>query len=149
MVEPVEFLRFLICKNERCGQPMLLPDSSPLGRFLIPLGSHEDARFEVIVCPECDHVYDYKHTDVHRRQSQLKDRDHLERLIGELLNFDCAVESCETRVVIEKPNQAGREGKAIVADSKSWKLAGVHCKKGHQQNEIPAKCWAGIRPSDS
>jgi hypothetical protein len=143
-----DLIRFVVCRNEECNQPMLLPDSSLLEISLHPPLSHSDDYYEIFACPQCGHVFDYKVPFVHLRPCQPQDQDYLKRLISELLNFDCAEKTCGIRVIIQRPNRAGRSAKEIVAESKTWVLREVHCKNGHLSSEIPSHRWAGVRPSD-
>ena len=133
-------LPYLECKNKSgdSHHTIWLPRSSQLRRFPDRPEMSSNTYFEICACPICGHVYEYKSVDVHWRPLQTAGRDHTKELHVAALEFDCGVENCGTRVVIQKPTAEVLTSDQIVKESDAWVLERVRCGKGHPVQGLPS-----------
>ena len=134
---------YLDCKREGCGRPMPLPQSSRLGKYPSPHVLPMPGIREIFVNPLCGHVCDYTESDVRWSLVPHVAPDRPERPFSALVEWNCDVENCKTRVIVQRPTR-GRitPGELMNEAREKWEFCSAHCPKGHLLTQVPADAWA-------
>jgi hypothetical protein len=146
---------YLECKSEGCHHSMPLPQSSQLGKYPNLPGFPKGEIFEIFVNPECGHVCDYTELDVRWRPDPHVAPDRPERPISFLVEWNCDVENCDTRTIIQRPTRGTIKPGALMKEAREkWNFCLVHCPKGHLISHFPEHAsaggiWVSDRPAPS
>ncbi len=127
---------YMQCKNEGCGQPILLPSPNQLDKSPDQLDS-DNQYFEIYVCPACGHVYEYRRLNVRWAFPKTLGLDPPPNIYAAVLEFECGKETPYTRIVIRKPVLTTSDANKLVAESEAWILHDIHCPRGHLVEKLP------------
>jgi hypothetical protein len=141
---------YLVCpaeddKSVQCGRTMPLPRSSQLGKSLNIPGLPKDETREIFVNPECGHVCDYTESDVHWGLAPHVDPNQPRRPFSQLVEWNCGVENCRTRVVVQRPTRDAIEEEELLTEARrKWIFVSAHClgTGRHLLTKVPDDAWA-------
>jgi hypothetical protein len=125
-----EYFPYLECSCAGCAQTMPLPRSSRLGKSPNPQVSPTDAIREIFVNPACGHVCDYTESNVRWRPVPHVAPDRPEQPFSALVEWNCDIGSCDTRVVVQRPTRGKIEPAELLREARTkWQFCGARCPK--------------------
>lgn len=135
--------RCVLCKNPGCEQPIPLLCSNLLGIDWFGTEERQGEPHEILLCPYCDHVYDYTQSDpLILDVSQVPALAQSRELSLGIIEFDCSVEKCGIRVLILRPIPVERPISEIGKSASEWTFASAHCKNDHAIRVLPPDWWS-------